>query len=135
MEENENVEEIKEEAPQEEKKEYIKHIFDNKKLYEVLSNEWAGKTFYNLKLFTTRYDGQTEDGRIRAEFVKCDPPINGTKIRIKNAKEDWYKKGKFDTIFKIVIFDYEIAQPNSEIANEAINEFYSKDNDDFELPF
>ena len=116
-------------------KERIYHLFTTEKNYTVIANEWAGRTFYNLKLITTRYDGQINEGICRVEFIKCDAPPNNSVIRIKNAKEDWYMKDKFHLVFKIVVFNYEIIQTSAETAKEAINEFYNKDYDEDDLPF
>lgn len=132
----ENLTDIIDGVEETKSKEKIYHLFTNDKNYTVISNEWAGRTYYNLKLITTRYDGQKAEGICRVEFVKCDPPPNETIIRIKNAKEDWYMKDKFNLVFKIVVYNYEIIQTSSQIAKDALNEFYSQSYDeDDDLPF
>lgn len=119
----------------EENKEKIYHLFTTDKKFVVLANDWAGRTFYNLKLITTRYDGQKSEGICRVEFVKCNPPPNNSTIRIKNAKEDWYMKDRFHMVFKIVVFNYEVIQTSMETAREAINEFYTTEYNEDDLPF
>lgn len=116
-------------------KEKIYHLFNTDKTFKVLANEWAGRTFYNLQLRATRYDGQKDEGICRVEFVKCDAPPNNSTIRIKNAKEDWYMKDKFHMVFKIVVYNYELIQTSAETAKQAINEFYNTEYDEDDLPF
>lgn len=129
MEENE----IKPEARD---RESIYRLFSTEKPFKVFANEYAGKMYYNAELNKINYDGQKLQGRCRIEFVKCAGPADGTIIRIKNAKEDWYMTDKFHMVFKVVIFDYDIVQNTREVANQAINDFY-KDDSSYEddLPF
>ena len=125
-----------EEQVQEKNTEYISYLFNTKSYYYIQSQTNGGRTFYKTPIKKKNYDGQEIKSYIQVKFGKCEPVPNGTKIRIKNAKEDWYinPKDTWNIIPQLVIFDYEIIERSDVIAEQAIQQYNSID-DDTELPY
>lgn len=112
---------------EEENKEYISYMFNTSYNYIINSNINGGKTFYKIPLKKKAFDGQIMTCNVPVRFAKCQPVPDGTIIRIKNAKEDWYVKNRFDTIVYLVIFDYEIVQTSDRAAQQALETFNAPD--------
>ena len=127
---------------EEEQKEYITCLFNNKKPYMIYAQEYKQKIFYKIAIEKQTTDGQTIKAYVPTRFAGCDPVENRTIIRLKNAKVDWYKNPKdmWNIVPALVIFDYEIIQGVSSTTQKAQNavDQYNMDvqrNDDTDLPF
>lgn len=105
--------------------------------YIVNSTIYGDKTFYKIPKKMTRPDGQEWTAYISVKFHNCQPVPNGTRIRIKKYMEGGYPntRDKYNFVFQIVIFDYEIIESSDEIAKQAIQEFNEADTYSEDLPF
>ena len=105
--------------------------------YLVTVKENSGKTFYNILLKNTSYDGQKIEVPLRVYFSKCEPVTNGTYIRVKKATEYWRKNpnDKFNFIVYVVIFDYEVAGESRKDTQQALNEFNNTTYSEDDLPY
>ena len=117
---------------EEEKKEYIKYLFNTDYNYPVNSQTNGGKTFYKIPIKKKNYDGQELKANIAVRFAKCQPVPSGTVIRIKNAMEDWYinPKDTWNIVPLLVIFDYEVVKTSDYAAEQAIQEFNNTNDED-----
>lgn len=126
---------MEEEIVEEEKKEYISYLFNTKKTYTVTAQANGGRIFYKIAIRKKASDGQELKNYMPIRFAKCEPVPDNTKIRIKNAMEDWYvnPKDTWNIVPVLVIFDYEIIENTPE---EAIQNFNSANiNYTDDLPF
>jgi hypothetical protein len=97
----------------------------------VARNDYNGHTFYKIYFRKKVQDETTIEGTKNIRF-KGDVDIeDGTKIRILDMFEDFYNKDRFNTIWTLVIMDYEIVE--TEKAIEEYNETMANMDDD--LPF
>ena len=123
---------------EEEQKEYITDLFNTKLSYMIYSQVYKDKTFYKIPISKKTSDGQTIKAYVPVRFVNCEPVINGTLIRLKNAKVDWYinPKDRWNIVPSLVIFNYEIMKDSNIVAQQVVNEYNSTiDSDDDSLPF
>jgi hypothetical protein len=123
---------------EEENKEYITGLFNLKMNYMIFSQVYKDKTFYKVQVSKKLQDGQILKAYIPVRFVNCEPVINGTLIRLKNAKVDWYKNPKdtWNVIPSLIIFNYEVIADSNIVTQQIVNEFNStNDSDDDSLPF
>ena len=123
---------------EEEQKEYITGLFNNKANYMVFVQVYKDKTFYKTQISKKTADGQIIKAYVPIRFVNCEPVINGTLIRLKNAKVDWYKNPKdtWNIVPSLVIFNYEITADSNIVTQQVVNEYNSTaDIDDDSLPF
>lgn len=91
----------------------------------IFRNEYNGKVSYSLGLSKKKQDGSYEKGYINVGFKKGTELQNQTKIKIKQAWLDFYKKDKI-TVPIIFINDFEIV---NEIQKQATNGAYTNSAD------
>lgn len=113
---------------EEENKLYIKHKVQAGFNYTVYRNDRNGKSYYKICVTQKAFDGQETKHYIPVTFRKGVELPDKTKIKIKQAVENVYKKG-FDTISTYMILDFDNL-------SEAIEEFNQADsNYDEDLGF
>lgn len=95
-------------------------------VYELRRNDYQGRHYYHVKV-----SKNGKDKYIPINFKDRELLFeNGTKIRIKNAIEDSYKKG-YDEIMYFLVNDFEIVTKTS---NDFVNE-YNKQQQDIKTPY
>ena len=122
---------------EEENKEYITGLFNLKMNYMIFSQVYKERTFYKVQVSKKQADGQIIKAYVPVRFVNCQPVINGTLIRLKNAKVDWYKNPKdtWNIIPSLVIFNYEVIADSNIVTQQVVNEYNSTSDSEDELPF
>ena len=95
---------------EEENKLYIKHKVQAGFNYTVYRNDRNGKSYYKICVTQKAFDGQESKHYIPVTFKKGIELPDKTKIKIKKAVENVYKKG-FDTIFT---YELKITYPVSD---------------------
>ena len=113
---------------EEENKMYIKHKVQAGFNYTVYRNDRNGKTYYKICVVQKAFDGQESKHYIPVTFKKDVELQDKTKIKIKVAVENVYKKG-YDTISTYMILDFDNL-------SEALQEFNESDSSyDEDPPF
>lgn len=87
----------------------------------VFRKDYNGKVFYNIGITQTQPDGQKINGYMPVRFKRGVELENKSKIKIKQAFENFYKKG-FDTIFYLQITDFELLDDKIEAYTQAQEE-------------
>lgn len=90
----------------------------------IFRNEYNGKVSYSLGLSKKKQDGSYEKGYINVSFKKGVELQNQTKIKIKSAWLDFYKKDKA-TIPTIFINDFDIVEtiPTQKLTTKTESDF------------
>lgn len=122
--------------PQEEITPHIDYYIRPGEVYEVRSNEYNGKTFYKIPITIIKKDQKYAEINKTVQFKRDVYVPNGSKIKILNAKEDYYFKSgdRFNPIWIVRIYDFEIVDRGIEEAKQALSDFNTP-TDDFDLPF
>ena len=123
---------------EEQSKEYITGLFNLKLNYIIYVQTYKEKTFYKTQISKKTADGQTIKAYVPVRFVNCEPVVNGTLIRLKNAKVDWYKNPKdtWNIVPSLVIFNYEVAAESNVVTQQIVNEYNNTATlDEDSLPF
>lgn len=102
--------------------------------YTVQRQDYNGKTYYKIPVKKNHQDGTEEFGLKQVRFKKDVELQDKTKIKILNGFEDFYQKDKYNTIFTLVITEFEITEQPAEVVNQAYDDFNSNDSD-WDLPF
>lgn len=106
----------------------------------VFKNSYGGHDYYKIICNKNDENGNLITGYKRVSFIGCEPP-NAEKcdIIIHNMFESfWYKKNdKYETIFTLIILDYEYVKNEAREKFEAIGDYYDSKKeenlDNFEL--
>ena len=93
--------------------------------YYVITKEWNGKTFYNVKIQQTNVDGTKSEFSRQLRFIKCEPPQDGDKIKILSGFESNYVNSKdpYNCITCICVTDWQLAETIEKEKNDAINKY------------
>ena len=110
----------------------IQYKVDSNHFYTIVSNEWNGKIFYNVKIQQTNADNTKSEFKRQLRFVKCEPPTNGDRIRIISGFESVYANNKdpYNPISCICVTEWELEQTAIEEKQDAYAQFQQNSNND-----
>lgn len=113
-------------------------IMTGQELY-VFRNEYAGTTYYKVKLSKKNYDGTKSTCYKNIRFKKGVDIPNGTKIKVLGGFEDFYvpPQDKFHPVFSVFITDFVVTEESNEVVKQALDDYNSSayEYDENSLPF
>jgi len=116
---------------QEESERGIYYKINENSTYKIHKRVINDRTFYNIYIAQTKYDGTKEIFSRQVKFAKCNPPEDEQYIKINCGFESDYigTKDPYNPIMTIVITDYEVVESPEKIQQEAFAEYNQKTNE------
>lgn len=113
----------------------IDYLIKPNEAYELIRNDYNGRTYYKIPVTTTNFKGEQVEGFKNVIFTNNDLDLeNGALIKIKSGYEGfYYRRGdKYNPIFNLVITDFECVNGGNAPKPTNSNDYAAHDEENFD---